>query len=61
MTIEFARNVLGYTKSNSMEFDTSTEHPVISLMEEQKNVVDKRRYNASWSVEVCCEKRLKTK
>jgi CTP synthase len=41
MTIEFARNVLGYSKANSMEFDTSTEHPVISLMEEQKNVVDK--------------------
>jgi CTP synthase len=41
MTIEFARNVLGYSKANSMEFDTSTAHPVISLMEEQKNVVDK--------------------
>ena len=41
MTVEFARNVLGYSKANSMEFDSSTEHPVISLMEEQKNVVDK--------------------
>ncbi|MDQ1160748.1 CTP synthase [Chryseobacterium sp. SORGH_AS 447] len=41
MTVEFARNVLGYSKANSMEFDTSTEHPVISLMEEQKNVVEK--------------------
>ena len=41
MTIEFARNVLGYKKANSMEFDTSTADPVISLMEEQKNVVDK--------------------
>lgn len=41
MTIEFARNVLGYKKANSMEFDTSTPEPVISLMEEQKNVVDK--------------------
>ncbi|WP_304343450.1 CTP synthase [Chryseobacterium koreense] len=41
MTIEFARNVLGMTKANSMEFDTSTPEPVISLMEEQKNVVDK--------------------
>ena len=41
MTVEFARNVLGYTKANSMEFDTSTEHPVISIMEEQKNVTDK--------------------
>ncbi len=41
MTIEFARNVLEMKKANSMEFDTSTPEPVISLMEEQKNVVDK--------------------
>jgi CTP synthase len=41
MTIEFARNVLGYKKANSMEFDTSTPEPVISLMEDQKNVVEK--------------------
>ena len=41
MTIEFARNVLGLQKSNSMEFDTSTPDPVISLMADQKNVVDK--------------------
>ncbi len=41
MTIEFARNVLELPKANSMEFDTSTPDPVISLMEEQKNVVDK--------------------
>lgn len=41
MTIEFARNVLGLEKANSMEFDTSTPDPVISLMADQKNVVDK--------------------
>ncbi|WKS94780.1 CTP synthase [Riemerella columbina] len=41
MTIEFARNVLGYEKANSMEFDINTPYPVISLMEEQKNVVEK--------------------
>lgn len=41
MTIEFARNVLGLTKANSMEFDTATPDPVISIMEEQKNVVEK--------------------
>lgn len=41
MTIEFARNVLSLSKANSMEFDTSTPEPVISLMEEQKNVVEK--------------------
>ncbi len=41
MTIEFARNVLGLEKANSMEFDTSTPDPVISLMADQKNVVEK--------------------
>ncbi len=41
MTIEFARNILGLNKANSMEFDTSTPDPVISLMADQKNVVDK--------------------
>lgn len=41
MTIEFARNVLGLKKANSAEFDTNTPDPVISIMEEQKNVVEK--------------------
>lgn len=41
MTIEFARNVLGFDKANSMEFDTETAYPVISIMEDQKNVVEK--------------------
>lgn len=41
MTIEFARTVLGFEKANSVEFDSSTEYPVISLMEDQKNVVEK--------------------
>jgi CTP synthase len=39
MTIEFARNVLN--KMPILEFDLTTKNPVISLMEEQKNVVDK--------------------
>lgn len=41
MTIEFARNVLGMKDANSMEFDVSTSEPVISIMADQKNVVDK--------------------
>ncbi|MDO4763313.1 MAG: CTP synthase [Flavobacteriaceae bacterium] len=41
MTIEFARNVLGFDKANSTEFDNNTPYPVISLMEEQKNIVEK--------------------
>ncbi|MBF6611041.1 MAG: CTP synthase [Chryseobacterium sp.] len=41
MTIEFARNVLGLSQANSVEFDMETPDPVISLMADQKNVVDK--------------------
>ena len=36
--IEFARNVCGLKGATSTEFDKGTEHPVISLMEEQKKV-----------------------
>ncbi|MDD3180693.1 MAG: CTP synthase [Opitutaceae bacterium] len=39
--IEFARNVLKLCNANSCEFDPNTPHPVIALMEEQKQVVDK--------------------
>ena len=39
--IEYARNILGYTDANSTEMNLQTSHPVISLMEEQKNIVDK--------------------
>ncbi|SHJ18341.1 CTP synthase [Cruoricaptor ignavus] len=54
MTIEFARNVLGWEKANSMEFDTATPEPVISLMADQKNVVDKggTMRLGSWSCEL---------
>jgi len=36
--IEFGRNVLGLKDANSFEMNENTEHPVINLMEEQKNV-----------------------
>ena len=39
--IEYARNVLGLDGANSLEFDKSPEHPVITLMEEQKQIIDK--------------------
>lgn len=38
MTIEFARNVLGYADANSTEMNPSTPHNVIDLMEEQKSI-----------------------
>ena len=36
--IEFARNVCGFERANSTEFDDKTPHPVISLLEEQQGV-----------------------
>ena len=40
MVIEFARNVAGLAGANSSEFDSSSPHPVIDLMDEQREVVD---------------------
>jgi CTP synthase len=39
--IEFARNVLGLAGANSVEFDEDTDHPVVSLMADQKTVTAK--------------------
>ena len=36
--IEYARNVLGWKDAHSLEVNKDTEHPVISLMEEQKEI-----------------------
>jgi len=38
--IEFARSNLGLAEANSAEFDPTTVHPVIDLMEDQQNVED---------------------
>ena len=39
--IEFAREHLGLAGANSSEFDPDTPHPVIALLEEQKEVTEK--------------------
>ncbi|MCI2426062.1 CTP synthase [Candidatus Acetothermia bacterium] len=39
--IEFARNVVGLDRANSTEFDPATPYPVIDLMEEQTQVMQK--------------------
>lgn len=36
--VEFARNVLGLEEANSTEIDPSTPHPVITLLEEQREI-----------------------
>ncbi|WP_439620641.1 CTP synthase [Gemmata sp.] len=37
-TIEFARNVAGLAEANSTEFNKTTPHPVVCLLEEQQEV-----------------------
>ncbi len=52
MTIEYARNALGLVGANSTEFDTRSPHPVIDLMESQRDVTDMggtMRLGAYWA------------
>lgn len=39
--VEYAKNVCGIEDANSIEFDEDCEHPVITLMPDQEDVVDK--------------------
>ncbi|SDI47469.1 CTP synthase [Natribacillus halophilus] len=39
-SVEFARNVLGYEDADSAEFIQDTEHPIIDLLPEQKEIED---------------------
>jgi CTP synthase len=39
-TIEFARHVVGLPEANSTEFNKSTPHPVVCLLEEQQTVTN---------------------
>jgi CTP synthase len=39
--VEFARNVCKLSNAHSREFDSNTEHPVIDLMPDQKDIINK--------------------
>ena len=43
MVIEYARTVVGLEGANSLEFDESTAHPVVSTMADQRDVVSGER------------------
>ena len=43
MVIEYARDVAGLDGANSLEFDESTPHPVVSTMADQRDVVSGER------------------
>ena len=53
MTVEFARNVVGLKDANSTEFNAATPHPVIDLMNDQREVTEKggtMRFGAYYAV-----------
>lgn len=45
--VAYARDVLGYTKANTMENDPTTSHPVIHLMPAQEKFMKKRAYGGT--------------
>lgn len=45
--IEFARNVCNLNNANSTEIDEKTEHPVIDLIPEQREILEEKKYGAS--------------
>ncbi len=58
--IEFSRTILGLKDANSTEMNADTQHPVISLMEEQKSITDKggtMRLGA-WDCEISGESKV---
>lgn len=40
MSIEFARNLLGYTDANSTEINAKTAHKIVDFIDEQKNILN---------------------
>ena len=54
--VEFARNVLKLCGADSTEMNPETKYPVIDLMEEQKQIIDKGGDYAPWSLRLQSEK-----
>lgn len=47
MVIEFARNVLGIKDAHTVEIDPSTAHPIVDVMESQKDVIASGNYGGT--------------
>lgn len=47
MIVEYARNVLGLKKANTVEIDEETPHPVVDIMSDQKINLQKNNYGGS--------------
>ncbi|XKT74792.1 MAG: CTP synthase [Patescibacteria group bacterium UBA2163] len=47
LVIEYARNVLGLRDAHSVEVDPKTPHPVVDVMPEQKELLQKKHYGGT--------------
>lgn len=47
MVIEYARNVLGIKEAHTVEIDPATPHPIVDVMESQKDVLAERNYGGT--------------
>lgn len=45
--VEFARNVIGWSNAHTTEIDPETDHPVIDIIDEQKELLAKRKYGGT--------------
>ncbi len=47
MVVEYARNVLGHQNANTVEINPDTEHPIVAMMDSQKEIVAKGNYGGT--------------
>ena len=60
--VEFARNVCGFKRANSMEFVSSCKYPVIDVLPEQKALLKKKQYGGTMRLGAyLCELKAGTK
>ncbi len=47
LVIEYARNVLGLSDANTVEIDFETQHPIVDVMPDQKNLIKEGKYGGT--------------
>lgn len=47
MVIEYARNVLGIKEAHTVEIDPATPHPIVNVMESQKDLIAERNFGGT--------------
>ncbi len=51
--VEFARNVLNLEDANSTEFNSNCQHPIIDVMNEQKKLIQNKKFGGTMRLGAC--------